>query len=102
MLETIRFQKSVPSDLENIFRGYESVSVNSANKLREEICRTLDLISTFPEMYAVVDNETGIRLVKTRNYPILIQYKVFDGLPTVLSIYHSDLDESKRMGGNAG
>ncbi len=95
MLEEIRFQKSVPGDLDNIFDGYELVSLGSANKLRDEIRRTFDLISMFPEMYACADSETGIRLVKTRNYPILIQYKIINGLPTVLSVYHSDMELKK-------
>lgn len=100
MLEKIRFQKNVPGDLDDIFNANELNSIDGANKVRSEIERTLDLILTFPEMYAVVDR--GIRLVKTKNYPLLIQYEIIDNIPVVLSVYHSDLDTFKRKENDAG
>ena len=100
MLERIRFQKNVPGDLDDILSAYELNSFDGANKVRSEIQRTLELISTFPEMYAVVDH--GIRLVKTKNYPLLIQYVIVNDLPVVLSVYHSDLGTFKRKENDAG
>jgi len=94
MHEKIRFQKNVPHDLDNLLGRFELDSLNAADKVRDEIKRTLDLVATFPEMYAIIDN--NIRLVKTKTYPVLIQYTIVDELPVVLSIYHADLDEFKR------
>ena len=99
MLGKIRFQKNVPRDLDDILSAYELISSAGTNNVRSEIQRTLELISAFPEMYAVIGN--GIRLVKTKTYPLLIQYKIIGGIPVVLSIYHSDLDEFKSTPSNA-
>ena len=55
MLEKIRFQKNVPGDLENILNAYELISISGANKVRSEIQRTLELIASFPEMYATIE-----------------------------------------------
>ncbi|MDB2686324.1 hypothetical protein N9Y42_03870 [Mariniblastus sp.] len=93
MLEKIRFQKNVPGDLENILNAYELISISGANKVRSEIQRTLELIASFPEMYATIEQE--IRLVKTRNYPLLVQYVIVNDIPVVLSVYHSDLNDFK-------
>ena len=95
----IRFQKNVPADLDGILREYEQISPRTANRVRDELERSFDLISTFPEMYAKIDGE--IRLVKTKRYPLLIQYCIENGTPIVLSIYHSDLDTIKRSTGDA-
>ena len=95
MLEKIRFQKSVPDDLEKILSAYAAKSPVAANKVRDEIKQTLEFIELFPEMYAVVEDD--IRLVRTKSYPLLIQYCIVDDIPIVLSIYHSDLDEIKRF-----
>ena len=99
MLEKIRFQKNVPRDLDDILTAYELTSSAGTNNVRSEIRRTLELISAFPEMYAVIGD--GIRLVKTKTYPLLIQYTIVGEIPVVLSIYHSDLDEFKRKPSDA-
>ena len=99
MLEKIRFQKDVPRDLDEISNAYELIKADGANNVRSEIQKTLELISTFPEMYPVLGNE--IRLVKTKKCQLLIRYTIVDGIRVVLSIYHSDLGEIKRTPGDA-
>ena len=91
MQEKIRFQKNVASDLDRILEAYESKSAITANKVRDELANTLEYISMFPEMYAVVDDD--IRLVKTKNYPLLIQYCIVEGIPVVLSVFVSGLED---------
>lgn len=94
MKEKIRFQKTVPGDLNEIFMAYESISPNAANNVRADIARSLGLIESYPEMYATIDGD--IRVVKTKSYPLLIQYSIVNEIPIVLSIYHADLDNFKR------
>ena len=100
MKETIRYQKNVLGDLDGIFQAYESISLETANKVRDDLARSLELIGTFPEMHATVDGD--IRVVKTKQYPLLIQYEIVNEIPLVLSVYHADLGENKIAGENSG
>ena len=65
MLEKIRFQASVADDLVGLLDFYESYSDETANRIRESLNRTFQLIETNFEMYAVVYDdirlENGIR-----------------------------------------
>jgi len=87
MKEKIRFQENVPADLDRVLENYETDSRATANRVRESISRTFDFIETFPKMYAVVYDD--IRLVKTKEYPILVQYRIVESVPVVLSLYFS-------------
>ena len=66
MLEKIRFQASVPGDLDSLLEFYESYSVETANVAYDDI-----------------------RLAKTKRYPILVKYKIVAGIPVVLAVFHS-------------
>ena len=85
MPEKIRFQKNVPSDIDFLLEHY--TSENTTNRVRSTISRTFELIEMFPRMYAVAFDD--IRLVKTKGYPILIQFRLLNETPVVLSVYFS-------------
>lgn len=87
MLEKIRFQNSVADDLVALLDFYETYSLETANRVRESLVRTFQLIEANPEMYAVVYDD--IRLVKTHRYPILVKYKIVSEVPLVLAVFHS-------------
>ena len=83
----IRFQSSVATDLDIILSGYENNSGVTSNRVRASIRNTFKLIELFPEMYAIAFDD--IRAVKTEKYPILIQYRVVDKIPVIVSVVFS-------------
>jgi hypothetical protein len=85
MQEKIRFQKNVPSDIDEILESF--LADTTTNRVRSSIARTFELVEAFPKLYAVVYDD--IRLVKTKDYPILIQFRVVDDIPIILSLYFS-------------
>jgi hypothetical protein len=87
MTEKIKFQKNVPQDLARVLQSYDAVSARTSNNVRDSISRTFGFIETFPEMYAVVFDD--VRLVRIKDYPILIQYRLVRDIPVVVSVYFS-------------
>ena len=87
MLEKIRFQASVPGDLDSLLELYESYSVATARRLRDSLNRMFQLIEENPKMYAV--DYDNIRSVKIKRNPILVKYKIVAGIPVVLTVFHS-------------
>jgi hypothetical protein len=83
MPEKIRYQKNIPQDLDRILTRYQSEL--TANRVRSSISRTFELIESFPKMYAVVYDD--IRLVKTKDYPVMIQFRLLEDVPVILPIF---------------
>ena len=83
MPEKIRYQKNIPQDLDRTLTRYQSEL--TANRVRSSISRTFELIESFPKMYAVVYDD--IRLVKTKDYPVMIQFRLLEDVPVILSIF---------------
>jgi hypothetical protein len=85
MNEKIRFQENIPADLDRVLENYMTNSGATVNRVRKSISRTFDFIETFPKMYAVIYED--VRLVKTKEYPILIQYRIVENIPVILSLH---------------
>lgn len=96
MAHKLIFDPHIPDDLAGAIDYYESLSVELANRFRQQVQRRFDDISERPESFPI--DVSPVRFAKVERFPFLIFFTVKPKFVSIIAIVHAASEPEKRRG----
>ena len=93
MIRKLIFEPHVPDDLAIALDYYESITVELANRFRQQVDDRLDDIAERPESFPF--DIDPIRFAKLERFPYLIFFVVKPNFISILAIVHGSSDPGR-------